>query len=147
MAQGMLKINGKDAYTEWGVSLTDGAMSALMTPPPLKALVENESRLQHGKRVIKDSDYVMMDERDISLPIHISAKDEDEFIRKYEKFCSEVLMKCYIDLWTPYQPNTIYRLLYISCRQCQVFMNGLAKFMLNCNEPNPDDRGLEPKED
>ena len=50
---GKLKINGKDAYTTWGVYLLDGGVSALMTPPAAKPLVTNKSRLQHGKRVTR----------------------------------------------------------------------------------------------
>ena len=49
---GELFINGKDAYTTWGISMDDTSLSALMTPAPNKDLVENKSRLEHGKRVM-----------------------------------------------------------------------------------------------
>ena len=52
---GELFINGKDAYTTWGISMDDTSLSALMTPAPNKDLVENKSRLEHGKRVITDN--------------------------------------------------------------------------------------------
>ena len=32
MPQEELFINGKDAYTTWGISMDDTALSALMTP-------------------------------------------------------------------------------------------------------------------
>ena len=142
MPKGQLKINKKDAYEEWGISLTDGAMSALMTPPPMKDFVSNESRLEHGKRILYD--YPRMADRDVSLPIHLTAKSQDEFIMRYEKFCNDVLMQGYLELWTEYQPTTIYRLNYLSCRQFQAFMDGIGKFILTLNEPNPADRGEEP---
>ena len=47
--KGELFINGKDAYLEWGIGLENGALLTLMTPPPNKDLIENKSRLEHGK--------------------------------------------------------------------------------------------------
>ena len=46
-----LRINGKDAYTTWGISMDNNALSELMTPSSNKTFIENESRLEHGKRV------------------------------------------------------------------------------------------------
>ena len=45
-----LRINGKDAYTTWGISMDNNALSELMTPSSNKTFIENESRLEHGKR-------------------------------------------------------------------------------------------------
>lgn len=49
MPQEELFINGKDAYTTWGISMDDTALSALMTPAPNKEFIENKSRMEHGK--------------------------------------------------------------------------------------------------
>ena len=38
-----LFINGKDAYVEWGISMDNTSLSALMTPAPNKAFIESES--------------------------------------------------------------------------------------------------------
>ena len=46
-----LYINGKDAYITWGISMDSTSLSFLMTPSANKAYLENESRLDHGKRV------------------------------------------------------------------------------------------------
>ena len=40
-----LYINGKDAYTTWGISMDSTSLSFLMTPSANKAYLENESRL------------------------------------------------------------------------------------------------------
>ena len=40
MPQEELFINGKDAYTTWGISMDDTALSALMTPAPNKEFIE-----------------------------------------------------------------------------------------------------------
>lgn len=39
-----LRINGKDAYTTWGISMDNNALSELMTPSSNKTFIENESR-------------------------------------------------------------------------------------------------------
>ena len=41
-----LYINGKDAYTTWGISMDNNALSELMTPSSNKTFIENESRLE-----------------------------------------------------------------------------------------------------
>lgn len=47
-----LYLNGKDAYTTWGISMNDTSLSELMTPTSNKEFIENESRIEHGKRVL-----------------------------------------------------------------------------------------------
>lgn len=36
-----LRINGKDAYTTWGISMDNNALSELMTPSSNKTFIEN----------------------------------------------------------------------------------------------------------
>ena len=116
MPQEELFINGKDAYTTWGISMDDTALSALMTPAPNKEFIENKSRMEHGKRVIT----------------------ADPFAR-YDSFCNE-LDKGILEIKTKYQPNIVYRTIYISCNQFSQFMQGIGKFVLKLNEPNPNNR-------
>lgn len=139
MPQGELFINGKDAYIEWGLSIEHGGISALMTPPPNKELIENKSRNEHGKRVV--SNQIKIDERDLNLPVHITAKTTDEFMEKYSKFCDE-LAKSKLDIMTKYRPNEVYKTNYISCTQFSQFRQQMAKFTLKLNEPNPYDRNV-----
>lgn len=139
MPKGELFINGKDAYVEWGLSMETGGLSALMTPPPNKELIENKSRLEHGKRVIASTN--KLDERDLNLPIHITAISEEDFMSKYSSFCEE-LKNGKINITTKYRPNEVYRTNYMSCTQFSQFRQQMAKFTLKLNEPNPYDRSL-----
>ena len=50
--KGELLINGKDAWTTWGVCMGEGFLDSIDAPAPMKDYIENESRLEHGKRVI-----------------------------------------------------------------------------------------------
>ncbi|SFG57246.1 hypothetical protein [Prevotella sp. KH2C16] len=137
MLIGQLKINGKDAYTTWGVSMDDTSLSALMTPPSVKAYIENNNRTEHGKRVITTS--VFVDSRDLTLQINLTANDEQQFFERYASFCEE-LAKGILDIETSFQQGIVYHCLYQSCSQFSQFMRGIGKFVLKLTEPNPNKR-------
>lgn len=139
---GELFINHKDAYKEYGMSLTDGSLSALMTPPPIKALIESTYRLKPGKIVIPKN--VVFDSRDLTLEVHFTGKDRDTFYENYKKFC-KVLEGGVLLINTKYQPDVYYRCIYVSCTQFRQFVESLAKFQLKLNEPDPTNRGEEDK--
>lgn len=42
---GELFINGRDAYSTWGISMDDTSLSALMTPAPNKEFILNSATL------------------------------------------------------------------------------------------------------
>lgn len=136
---GELFINGKDAYMEWGISMDDTALSALMTPAPNKEFVENKSRLEHGKRVVAANP--KKDERNLTLQINLTAPDKDIFFARYDSFCKE-LATGVLEIRTKYQTNILYRTVYLSCQQFSQFMQGIGKFVLKLNEPNPSDRTI-----
>jgi len=137
--KGQLFINNKDAYTTWGISMDTSSLSALMTPAPNKEFIENSSRLEHGKRVISSNPKV--DARDITLTINLTAKNEQQFFDRYLSFCSE-LETGVLNIKTSFQPNVVYKMIYLSCSQFTQFMRGIASFSLKLNEPNPKDRNL-----
>jgi len=135
---GELKINGKDAYDTWGVSLEDGAISTLMTPPAMKDFVSNQSRLEHGKRVMTLNP--KYDSRELTLEMHLCAKTKDDFLTKYGKFCDEVLSTGVLHISTSHQSGVTYHCIYNSCTQFSAFLSGIAKFSLKLTEPNPANR-------
>lgn len=139
--KGELFINNKDAYTEWGVSMDTSSLSALMTPAGNKALPENKSRLEHGKRVITDASVIKVDERQLTLTINLTARNESDFFTRYNSFCAE-LAKGTLEIRTKYQPEVVYRTIYVSCNQFSQFMRGIAHFSLRLEEPDPTDRIL-----
>lgn len=136
---GELYINGKDAYTTWGISMDDTALSTLMTPAPNKEFIENKSRLQDGKQVVSVNPKA--DERSLTLQINLTAKDEAQFFARYVLFCKE-LETGVLNIRTKYQPDITYKTIYLSCSQFSQFMRGIGKFSLKLNEPNPKDRAV-----
>lgn len=143
MPKGQLTINGKDAFTTWGIFLEDTALSALMTPVPNKEFISNKYRSKDGKRFIKHNP--RLDERDITLAFCMTAKDSDTFLTNYGNFCKDVLAKGELNISTSFQPSVVYRCVYLSCSQFSQFKRELAKFSLKLNEPDPTDRGVYPK--
>ena len=137
-----------DAYDSYGVSFSDTALSALVTPAPNKEPIQNKSRLQHGKRVVRNEDYVKKDEREVTLEMHISAANKAEFWTKYNAFCDEILDYGHIDIKhkdiTYVDDGTVkhkvFRMNYLSCTQFSEFMQQLAKFSLRLSEPDPANR-------
>lgn len=135
---GELYINGQDAYTEWGVSLEDGAMEALMAPPPRKPSIVNESRLEHGKRRMDLAP--RLDERELTLPIHLVAATKAQYLTRYNSFLSELASSEFVSISTSHNPGVTYKCMYVSCPQFSQFLGGIAKFALRLTEPDPTDR-------
>ncbi|MES5135658.1 hypothetical protein ABVC71_08170 [Prevotella amnii] len=137
MLKGQLRINGKDAYTEWGISMDETSLSALMTPPPVKPYITNEDRMKHGKEYLYSS--VNVDSRDVTLQLNLTATSEEQFFVRYASFC-EVLAQGKIDIETSFQKGVVYHCLYQSCSQFSQFMRGIGKFILKIIETNPSNR-------
>lgn len=132
-----VRINGKDAKATWGIIFDSSAMSALMTPPPMKGYIENESRLEHGKRVITDNTKV--DSRDVTITLSLYANNETSFYSRYNSFCTE-LEGARLDIELGDLPGNVYKCMYKSCSQFTQYNGRLAKFSLKLEEPNPTDR-------
>ena len=128
-----LRINGKDAYTTWGISMDNNALSELMTPSSNKTFIENESRLEHGKRVVIANPRV--DVRNLTLQINLTASSVEQFFERYNSLATGAL-----EIETKYQPKVVYKTIYQSCSQFSQFMRGIGKFSLKLYEPNPNDR-------
>ena len=137
MPAGELFINGQDAYTTYGVSLEDEAMSALMAPLTMKDDIVNESRLEHGTRRISAGAKVT--EREISLPVHLTASSKSEFLTKYAAFRA-MLEAGDVTITTSHELGVVYKCRYVSCTQYTQYLSGIAKLMLRLREPNPKDR-------
>lgn len=138
--KGEIKINGFDAWVKWGVSLTDGARTALMTPPAAKDYITNDSPLEHGQQYVTDTDSLpKTDAREVSLPLHFCATSQTQFLTRYNAFCTDILAGRKIEL-TDLVTGITYHLLYKSCSQYSAFFGGIAKFTLKVEEPNPESR-------
>lgn len=136
---GDLIINGKDAWSTWGVCMGDGFLDVIDGFNQMKDYIENESRLEHGKRVITDNAKVAS--REITLQFTIEGNSESDYRTKKKAFQTE-LEKGAVNIKIPALGNEVYRLVYLgknvsyglSLDRC--FGKVSAKF----EEPNPMDR-------
>lgn len=136
---GDLFINGKDALETWGVRMGDGFLDAIDGFNEMKDYIENESRLEHGKRVITDN--AKVDSREITLQFTIEGSSESDYRSKKKSFQTE-LEKGAVNIKVPVLGNEVYKLVYLgksvsyglSLDRC--FGKVSSKF----EEPNPMDR-------
>ena len=134
-----LFINGKDAFITWGVRMGDGFLDTIDGFNQMKDYIENESRLEHGKRVITDNAKVAS--REITLQFTIEGNSESDYRIKKKAFQTE-LEKGVINIKIPTLGSDIYKLIYLgkslsyglSPDRC--FGKVSSKFC----EPNPMDR-------
>lgn len=140
MPHGELKINGRDAYDTWGISLDETGLSKLMTPAPHKEPVQNKNMAMNGTHIV--GSVALKDVRTVSLPMHITSQSRGGMLSQYAAFCTDVLDTGYVNIWTRYQPSIEYHFIYEDCQQFQEFMLDMAKFTLSLTEPDPTARSI-----
>lgn len=137
--KGDLFINGKDAWTTFGVNMGDGFLDAIDAILPMKDYIESSSRQEHGKRVITDN--AKVDSREITLSFTITGASESDYRTKKTAFQNE-LQKGNVEIKIPALGNEIYKLIYsgksisygLSLDRC------FGKISSKFEEPNPMDR-------
>ena len=133
-----LIINNQDAYLVWGVNMESSFLSELLTPAPMKDYIENESRLEHGKRVIVSSPKVQS--RTLTLTFRIIGNTESEFKSRYSSFVA-ALQSGVITLKVPKLGNETYKLLYKKSTSFALnLLRTTCKLSVSFEEPNPNDR-------
>lgn len=143
-----LVINGKDALGTFGVRMGKGFLDAILAFPPLKANVENQSRLRHGKYVIVQNQ--RYDSREVTLSFTIQgtgatiAAQRASLERNKALFRSELEIGK-IALSIPPINSDIYRLRYTG-KSATHSMNRnrtICTITLKLEETNPNNRGAE----
>lgn len=143
--KGELFINGKDAWETWGVNMGDGFLDAIDGFAPMKEFIENESRLEHGKRMIYAEPRVAS--RDLTLRFTIKGENESDFRAKKKAFEAE-MYKGKVDISVPALGDDIFHLVYTgksisyAMNRTRTFCTISSKF----EEPNPMDRAPEDDE-
>lgn len=135
-----LKINNYPVYDFFGVRMGDGFLDALTEPLSLKENIENESRLEHGKRVIVDENPKYAS-REILLDFTITGNSPADFLTKKNGFLA-LMYKGKIKLEVPQVNTNVYNLIYRS-KGTDYGMNAQRTFchmMLKFEEPNPANR-------
>lgn len=105
-----LIINNKDAWTTWGVRMGHGFLDAIDGFNEMKDYIEDESRLEHGKRIITDNAKVAS--REITLQFTIEGSSESDYRTKKKAFQAE-LEKGNVNIKIPALGTDVYKLVYL----------------------------------
>lgn len=135
-----LKINKYSVYDTFGVRMGDGFLDALTEPLTLKENIENESRLEHGKRIIVDANPKIAS-RELLLDFTITGSSKEDFLQKKNSFLA-LMYKGEITLQVPQESPDVYNLIYRG-KGTDYGMNAQRTFchmMLKFVEPNPANR-------
>lgn len=131
-------INGIDIKTEYGVWMGEGFLNALLQPPDFKKFVSNKSRVEHGVRYVVANVY--QDERDITLPFVLIAKDYNQAIAQKNRFLD--LMRGMIKLYVPKVGDERYNLIVEGFSSfTRNYKGNVLSVKIKVREPNPSDRG------
>lgn len=141
---GDLRINGSSTvYKDWGVNMGDGFIDALTEPLTPKDYIENESRLEHGKRVVIDSDGIKFASREVLLDFTIEGSSPSDFLTKKNLFLT-AMYKGSVTIQVPKESDDVYHLIYKG-KGSEYGMNALRTFchmILKFEEPDPTHRTL-----
>ena len=130
--------NTYDIKSEYGVSLSDGALSALLAPPAAKERISNESRLEDGKRIdIYTQTYFQS--RELTLEMHLIADTFEQFLSRWRAFLAALTAspQGIRMIVTAYGQTLTYTLQYLSCTQFAQYNGQLGKFAVRFSEQLP----------
>ena len=117
----------------------DGFLDAIDGFNQMKDYIENESRLEHGKRIITDN--ARVDSREITLQFTIEGDSESDYRTKKKAFQTE-LEKGAVSIKVPVLGSEVYKLVYLgkSVSYGLSFDRRFGKVSSKFEEPNPTDR-------
>lgn len=134
---GDLYINSQDAWSQWKVAMGESFIENLLLPAGNKDFIENESRLENGKRVITTNPKVAS--RDVTLTFNIHGDTTTEYLSNYAAFVA-VLQAGAVKIRVP-AINMVFNLIY---KKSTSFNLGRARIdsslAVKFEEPDPTDR-------
>lgn len=137
-----LRINGSStAAKDWGVKMGDGFFDSLTEPLTPKDPIENESRLENGKRVLIYPNNIRFKSRELTLDFTIEGRTPEEFKEHKRKFLEE-MYKVDVSIQVPRESDDVYHLIFKG-KGTEYGMNYQRTFchmVLKFEEPNPMDR-------
>ena len=108
--KGDLYINGKDAWLTWGVNMGEDFLDVIDGFATMKEYIENDSRLEDGKRIVKVTPKIAS--RDITLHFTIKGDSQQDYRNKRTAF-EEELRTGFIDVNVPVLGSQVYHLIYL----------------------------------
>lgn len=134
--KGDLFINDIDAWDAWGVNMGEGFLDSLDSFVPLKDFIYNESRLEHGKRIVITDP--KLDSRELTLQFTIKGNSVLDFEQKKSSF-KDQLQKGILKIRVPALGESVYNLVYTgkNISYALSLSRTFCKFSCKFEEPNP----------
>lgn len=134
---GDLYINSQDAWGQWKVAMGSGFIENLLVPAGNKEFIENESRLENGKRVITTNPKVAS--RDVTLTFNIHGDSTSEYLSNYAAFVA-ILQAGAVKIRVP-AINMTFNLIYKKSNSFNIGRTRMdSSLAVKFEEPNPTDR-------
>lgn len=128
----------EDIFVTYGVSFLKGSYLQLLRKGATKPYVSNDSRLQHGTRMLAKPEYAKLNSRNIQVTILLEANSRSEYVNRIEAFTQKITQGFfYLKIPSIYR---VFRLVYTDMKIKQEFRDNRTTFTLEMIEPNPDDR-------
>lgn len=122
-----------------GVKIGKGFKDSLLSPRQIKPYITNESRLEHGVRVLDTP--IRYAQRNLTLEFQITGRTEVEFKMNKENFFS-MIYSGKVKLAVPEITTDVFHLLYTGASS--TYSSGLSnlacRVKLGFTEPNPGNR-------
>lgn len=128
-----------DLYETYGVTLTRGWREALLKPADVKDYTTNDSRLEHGVRMVATSAYAKKKERNVQIDFLLQGASESDYLQKYEAFLAKMAYSGKILLKVPAM-GRVFKIIYTDCQKYGDDGEKRGNFTLRFTEPNPEDR-------
>ena len=134
-----LLINGKDAFTEWGVRMGDSFLDTLNGYDTLKEYITNSDRTKDGVQYA--SVIPKVNERSLTLNFTMQGADAADFTAKNKAF-KEAMRAGDVTIQVPADSPDVYHLKYTgkNCTFARNTERTFAKIGLAFVEPNPKNR-------
>ena len=143
--KGLLYINNKDVYSEYGAFLTEdaagkyGNYSELLTPPKTKPYTAVSFREDDGEKLPDTLPPQAFEARDVTLYFAVTADTPQIFMQKYSSFVN-FLKSGWLNIRLP-ELNKTYKMYYRDCTGYEQLtpIDGrvVAKFKVKLREPVP----------
>ncbi len=138
---GQATINGVD-ISSYGATLAKGTYDALTAEAPAKEYISNESRLQHGIRIVAEPENAKLDKREVTIKVLIEGKGS-AFHTNVRNFFSAITRGMFaLSVSTL---GTTYNMVYQSCGKPEISGKtgdgiSMAVYPVKLLEPNPNNR-------
>jgi len=131
-------VTNYDLKADFGISLSDGAISTLLAPPAAKERISNESRLEDGRRIDTFTE-TRFQSREITLEMHLIADSFEQYMARWRAFLAAITATGQgIRLsFNIYGQTMRFNLQYLSCTQFAVYNGTLGKFAVRFVERRP----------